>query len=165
MTDLMTDFAGNILFCNFYSFYFPRLFEEPETRAQSMLIKVSPLNRQKNSPGGHTYLSAVSSICQWYNCSHTLELNYLLEIQTYKNNNKENLNSGFVSTSKEWNWLWSELGSDSGEQELTVETPPVLQSDKWLLDQSIDRKLSSSGTQLFSSFISERELFETCRHL
>ena len=52
----------NLLFCNFFSFYFPRVFEEAETRAQSMLIKVSPLNGQKNSPGGHTYLSAVSRI-------------------------------------------------------------------------------------------------------
>ena len=57
--------------------------------------------------------------------------------------------------SKEWNWLWSESGSDWGEQEVTGETPPDLQSDKWLLDQSIDSKLSSAGTQLFSSFISE----------
>ena len=54
----------NLLLCFVFSFYFPRLFEESETRAQSMLIKVSPLNGQKNSPEGQTYLAAVSSICQ-----------------------------------------------------------------------------------------------------
>ena len=135
-----------LLFCNFSSFYFPRLFEEPETRAQSMLIKVSPLNRQKNSPGGHTYLSAVSSICQWYNCSNTFQLfkfsqwEYLVGPITpitpkpTGKNTKSRCFFVFVSTSKEWNWLWSELGADSGEQELTggdSSSSPVRQVITW----------------------------------
>ena len=48
----------------YFYFVFPGFCEERETGVQSMLIKVSPLNGQKNAPLGHTYLSAVSSICQ-----------------------------------------------------------------------------------------------------
>ena len=161
----------------YFYFVFPGFCEERETGVQSMLIKVSPLNGQKNAPLGHTYLSAVSSICQCDTIVPTLLISSGLLLKTpcwvswgyislamiylfSKYYPRKGMNGWNVSSEKRENKSWYLWFNFKGVKLIVKWVGVWVRGKKWderveralqwLLDRSIDTRRETIGTQLLS---------------